>query len=191
MKDTRSRILEVAEELFSKRGYHTTSVEDIVKQAGLSKGAFYFHFRSKEDLFQQLLEKINEELLGNLQHWVDKKVPVEEALLGHAEDLLRMFYKHRRIAYIFMFQLLGSSEEFRKIYFEKMAKVRQLLTKLIERGVKEENFTYRNVENIVNLYMGYMRIVMLEYMFKEEVDLEEVIRLAKEGITVLLKGLRG
>ena len=48
MSSARERLLESAKTLFSQRGYYATSVEDIVESAGLSKGAFYFYFKSKE-----------------------------------------------------------------------------------------------------------------------------------------------
>ena len=51
------QILQAAETLFSSKGYHGTSMNDIVKESGLSKGAIYGHFRSKEQLFQALQER--------------------------------------------------------------------------------------------------------------------------------------
>lgn len=48
-------ILKAAETLFIRFGYDKTSVSDIAKQAGISKGAIYLHFRSKDSLFETLL----------------------------------------------------------------------------------------------------------------------------------------
>lgn len=53
---TRSDILEVARRLFSEHGYHNTAVADIQQATGLTKGAFYHHFRSKEKLALAVLE---------------------------------------------------------------------------------------------------------------------------------------
>lgn len=43
--------------LFYKKGYYNTSVDDILKELSLSKGAFYYHFDSKEDFFIQIIEQ--------------------------------------------------------------------------------------------------------------------------------------
>ena len=51
------KILNAAEKLFAKKGYNGTSMNDIVKASGQSKGAIYNHFESKERLFLSLLEK--------------------------------------------------------------------------------------------------------------------------------------
>ncbi len=45
-------------DLFYKNGYYTTSVDDILKELSLSKGAFYYHFESKEDFFIQIIKNL-------------------------------------------------------------------------------------------------------------------------------------
>lgn len=44
--------------LFYKKGYFNTSVDDILKELGLSKGAFYYHFESKEDFFVKIIDEL-------------------------------------------------------------------------------------------------------------------------------------
>lgn len=60
--DTRTSILNCSLELFSKDGYDATSVAEICQQAGVSKGAFYHHFPSKQDLFLALMTRWLEEV---------------------------------------------------------------------------------------------------------------------------------
>ena len=55
-EETRAHILQAAESCFAQRGYDATSVVDICDLAGVSKGAFYHHFSSKQTLFLELLE---------------------------------------------------------------------------------------------------------------------------------------
>ncbi|WP_273568701.1 TetR/AcrR family transcriptional regulator [Maribacter halichondriae] len=45
-------------ELFYAKGYHSTSVDDILKELSLSKGAFYYHYDSKEDFFIQIIQNL-------------------------------------------------------------------------------------------------------------------------------------
>ncbi|GMU22208.1 MAG: hypothetical protein AMXMBFR13_22960 [Phycisphaerae bacterium] len=53
---TRADIINVARQLFSEHGYHATGLADIQSATGLTKGAFYHHFRSKEELGLAVLE---------------------------------------------------------------------------------------------------------------------------------------
>lgn len=50
VRDTRDRILGAALELFAARGHHEVQIPEIVRQAGVSKGAFYYYFRDRRDL---------------------------------------------------------------------------------------------------------------------------------------------
>ncbi len=52
---TRRRIVESAAHLFTARGYATTSIEDIMRDCGLTRGAFYAHFRSKSGLYDEAI----------------------------------------------------------------------------------------------------------------------------------------
>lgn len=53
---SKERILNVASRLFKKNGFTATGIDQIMKEAGLTAGAFYAHFKSKKDLFEQSLE---------------------------------------------------------------------------------------------------------------------------------------
>ena len=62
--ETRRRILEVAAEAFAERGYAGTSVNDVLKASGVTKGGFYFHFPSKEALALATLRHKQEQWAG-------------------------------------------------------------------------------------------------------------------------------
>lgn len=53
---TRHRILMAAQKLLKKNGYEGASVNDVMQEAGLTRGGFYAHFKSKEDLFTHILQ---------------------------------------------------------------------------------------------------------------------------------------
>src|SRR5215216_3698214 len=63
---TRAEILDHAGRLFRLRGYAGTSIDDIMLAAGLTRGAFYAHFESKEDLFAEVI-RAGEGLLRQLR----------------------------------------------------------------------------------------------------------------------------
>ena len=61
-KRTMRKLLDAGIEVFSKRGYHSARVDDIVKAAKTSHGTFYLYFSNKEDLFQALVADVADEL---------------------------------------------------------------------------------------------------------------------------------
>lgn len=56
-EETRTRIMDAAEACFAQQGYSATGVAEVCERAGLSKGAFYHHFASKQALFVELLNR--------------------------------------------------------------------------------------------------------------------------------------
>ena len=57
----RLEILQVAEQLFARQGYHVTTMEEVAEECGWSKGTLYLYFKSKEDLFFSVLfEKLDQ-----------------------------------------------------------------------------------------------------------------------------------
>jgi TetR/AcrR family acrAB operon transcriptional repressor len=57
LADTRERILLQASRVFANKGYQQAKLDEIAREAGLTKGAIYWHFRNKSDLFCSLLEE--------------------------------------------------------------------------------------------------------------------------------------
>jgi TetR/AcrR family transcriptional repressor of nem operon len=57
-KSTREAVLEAATRLMHVRGYQNTSLDDVLRESGVGKGNFYYHFRSKEDLGYAILDQI-------------------------------------------------------------------------------------------------------------------------------------
>jgi len=74
--DAREALLRAARAEFARRGLDRARIEDITRKAGLSKGAFYLHFRAKEEAFRLLVER----LLGALEGQVNRRREEKEAL---------------------------------------------------------------------------------------------------------------
>jgi AcrR family transcriptional regulator len=74
-EETRAKIMEAAIKLFSTRGYNKASVDEICDEAGISKGAFYHHFKSKQALFLALLDGWLQFIDNAIESTKDKTVP--------------------------------------------------------------------------------------------------------------------
>jgi len=81
---TRTSILIAALDLFAKSGYDATSVTDICKAADISKGAFYYHFPSKQSLFMALMQDWLDMLDLGFNMARDSAVNIPEGLIGMA-----------------------------------------------------------------------------------------------------------
>lgn len=66
-------IVQSAIKLFSSRGYHATKMDDVAKQAKMSKGLIYFYFKNKEDLYMAVTKKAFEQLIGVFKDTIKAK----------------------------------------------------------------------------------------------------------------------
>ncbi|HEU5308208.1 MAG TPA: helix-turn-helix domain-containing protein [Acidimicrobiia bacterium] len=94
--DTRERILTVANELFTEQGYEGTSLREIADRLDITKAALYYHFRSKDEILQTLLEPFDvliEEMLQRLDdaHDVEAWNDVLTWIVGQIFDYLDFF----------------------------------------------------------------------------------------------------
>jgi AcrR family transcriptional regulator len=62
----RAELIDCAQGLFLRKGYEKTTINDVIEATGLSKGAFYHHFRAKEDLLEAIAARFGQQALGNV-----------------------------------------------------------------------------------------------------------------------------
>lgn len=112
-RERRQQLLAVATRLFAERGYHPTSVADIVAAAGVGKGVFYWYFSSKEELLSEILRSSHHELRKRQQAAiVDEPDPRRRIELGIRASLAWMA-EHR--AYFSVLELAATDETFAPI----------------------------------------------------------------------------
>ena len=78
--DRPGEIIAAALEVFSERGFAATRLDDVARQAGLSKGALYLYFETKEDLFRAVVGEAVAANLAHLEQAVQADLPFEQTL---------------------------------------------------------------------------------------------------------------
>lgn len=94
--DTRTRILEVALDLFSTGGFHATSVREMAERLGLTKTAVLYHFPSKQDIVSALAEPLLRDMEVALEEAVRLEDPVQRRW-AVIEGLLDVWLTHRAL----------------------------------------------------------------------------------------------
>jgi AcrR family transcriptional regulator len=89
--ETRANILAAAAAAFAEHGYDATGVAEICRRAEVSKGAFYYHFSSKQDLFLELLQRWLAVLDAQLEGVRKGEAAVPEALRDMASIIRQVF----------------------------------------------------------------------------------------------------
>lgn len=77
----RSEILDAAEKLFGTKGYDATSTGDILRELGIARGTLYYHFKSKEDILDAMIDRLTQALAARAAEVLDRKdIPVLQRL---------------------------------------------------------------------------------------------------------------
>ncbi|MEU9504258.1 TetR/AcrR family transcriptional regulator [Streptomyces sp. NPDC048196] len=87
-KPVARRLLATATRLFAEQGYDRTSVQEIVDAAGVTKGALYHYFGSKDDLLHEVYGRVLRLQQERLDHFADADAPVEQRLRDAAADVV-------------------------------------------------------------------------------------------------------
>ena len=81
--ERKNEILDVAEQLFIEKGFDNASTNDIIKEIGIARGTLYYHFKSKEEILDAIVERMGREKIAQAATIVaDWNVPLMERLTG-------------------------------------------------------------------------------------------------------------
>jgi len=165
-EETRSKILESAIKLFSTRGFNAASVDDICKDAGISKGAFYHHFETKQALFLALLDGWLQTIDSAIE--ASKEMTVPETFMQMTEAFPYIFETAGEGLPMFLEFWLQASRD-KKIWEASIAPYRRYhkyFTTLIKKGVDEGSFVEVDPEltsrMIVSTAMGLLLQSLLD-----------------------------
>lgn len=107
MNKTKKAIFESAIKIFSTYGYSGATMDGIAAQAGLAKGTLYYHFNSKEEIFNYIIEKGMNVIKERIQEMVDEQSDSLSKLKALIKVQLNMFYENRDFFKVIMSQLWG------------------------------------------------------------------------------------
>ena len=168
----REQILAAAMACFARQGYHATSMDDVVRESGLSVGAIYTYFSSKEDLFLALAEARSEQTLAYMSDVFRRPAPMADK----SREAIDYFFRHLTDEFI---PLARIGVEF----LSESAKSER---------IKERQ--QRRCEMVRQFYCWLLREAQQRGEVRADVDVEpaaELMMALNEGILILsVAGLR-
>lgn len=123
--------------LFAEKGYDATSVEEITATVGVAKGTLYYHFSSKEEIYNFLLEEGTKLLINNIDLKISKLDNTIDKLRAVALLQLRVITKYQNLITIYLSQVWGSNErnqKCQKYINDYIDKIEEIVKDGIEKG---------------------------------------------------------
>lgn len=175
-EETRKRILESAAHVFASKGFHNAAVDDIVKASGTSKGAVYFYFESKDQIFLSLVEDYASTLAHDIQTGVQRARGLVAQIEAAISTLVRSFQNHRNLAKIVLVDWLSVGPEYQGKRIALKAMLVEVLRGYLDRAVEDGKITPQDTEMAAYVWIGAISEVALRWLNTGKPDpLEEVL----------------
>ena len=176
--ETRKRILESALRLFSRRGFERTSLSDIAKYSNVTRGAIYWHFENKEDLFAALCEELDKDQFS-ASYLYEASLGHEEDPLGKLRGWLMMMIDPQSTNYInsSIFSMVisiingGSTNELLKAKVMKFAQSRRDFISAVIRNAIEREQLPKNLN--VGLAVEHLGMFIVGFMYQSRINMTD------------------
>lgn len=165
-EERREEILDAAEKLFAAKGFDNTSTGDILDVVGIARGTLYYHFKSKEDILDGVIQRITDQLMQDAGEIVRKKeLPVLERLTKAIMSL----NVESKIGYEIMEQVHRPQNALmhQKMQTTLLAGINPILTELVEEGIQQGICHTRYPESVVEMTILYANIAFDELNIAE------------------------
>ena len=188
-QETRTQIIKAALELFAQEGYEAASVSDISKAAGVSKGAFYHHFPSKQALFQQAMEEWLDSLDQQMLTVRETEVSIPEAFTQMTQMMPEVYQTAMGGLPIFLEFLSHSyrDPEVLKGFALPHQRYREFFSAMIQEGVDEGSLRDVDPDVVSRVIVALAVGLLLEGLVNP--NGEECANVAQEGIKLLMESI--
>ena len=185
-QSTRERILDSALNIFSRKGYHDTRLDEIVDESHTSKGAIYFHFPNKERLFLALVDQFAD----LLERRVVEAIQQEEKGIGRVrialETCLETFGRYRRPAKILLVQASGLGTTFENKRNEINDRFAFLIEDYLNESIEVGDIPPVDTEIVSIAWMGAIYNIIIRWVNTGEPDPDHIMATL---LPVLLKSV--
>ncbi|MDF2592775.1 MAG: hypothetical protein K0S75_2241 [Clostridia bacterium] len=163
-------LVEIAEKLFLEKGYEETSIEDILKASGLSKGGFYHYFESKEEVLAESINEFAESLLRELEPIIDdQELNALEKLKQFMQKKLA-FQKPKKELIAYLCMLMKSDFTFYKYSVAITQKYVDPFARIIEQGAREGVFEVEFPLETADILLRAVTSVPQSIFYKEYME---------------------
>ena len=162
-KDSETRkkeFLETAIELFIKKGYDVTSINDILKRINITKGSFYYHFQSKEDLVNQVVELFLADIYSITKTITSSSLGALEKLEAVYLEVANYRRENKKI-YRDLYELLkkDGNHYIHSLYMQRVNVVYSgIIGDILRQGVEENVFEITDVEKTTEVFLLLMNL---------------------------------
>jgi len=186
MNKTKRKIFETSMKLFAQKGYDATSIEEITATVGVAKGTLYYHFSSKEEIFNFLVDEGMKLLKNSIEIKLAKTSNTIDKLRAIVLIQIKVIVKYEDFMTIVMSQIWGN--EPRNIMCKnKVIEYIKSIEDILREGMEKGEIVQGDADVLASGIFG-LTCSSLIYKLRVKKDIE-IAKLFKEFDNSILKGL--
>ncbi len=141
-RQTKETILAAATTLFAQKGFHQTSMNDIVAMSGVSKGGVYWYFKSKDEIVTAILEAFFDREEGELAALLDQDSPAQERILSFLYQMTgaMLAMKEALTLGLECYAMAARQENIRTFIQTYFQRYQALVQTLLQQGITRKEF---------------------------------------------------
>ena len=186
--ERRRQLLEVARKVFGRRGYHTVTMDDVAREAGVTKPILYDHFPSKRELYLALLEADLANLQKRLSEALESSRGNRERIRASFQTYFDFVDEHAEGFRLLMQEAVGGDRHFQDLVFKFRDEVLERVTEVIVRESKG-NLDRDEAQDVALGLIGMAEMVAQRNPASSKSErsrtVDTLVRLAWRGITGL------
>ena len=183
----RDEILDAAAQIFSQKGYHATSMQDIAEAVHLQKASLYHHVASKQEILEALMERALDLLIVQMSGVIQEEMPPEEKLRRAMGVYLKALTDYPDLTAILLFETRSLEAEQLRRHIPKRDRFERLWRLIIEEGQRAGRFNCLEPALTARALLGVMNWTVTWYRADGPLTGEEI---ACRYVDLFLGGLR-
>ena len=156
-EERKKEILDIAEELFTTKGYDNTSTTDILERVGIARGTMYYHFKSKEEILDALIDRVIEGIVHKVKSALSYKATAPQKII--------FFARATRVDSAIGKEITDRAHKpqnalmHQKILNSLLAVLTPIAAEIIKDGIKEGSFSTNYPEEAAEMLLIYSSVV--------------------------------
>ncbi|PLR95413.1 TetR/AcrR family transcriptional regulator [Bacillus sp. T33-2] len=191
MKEKEKTIIEAAIKLFAAKGYASTSIQEIVTESGISKGAFYLYFKSKDALLVAILEYYFDRLQRNVAELEGADLPPREKFTRQLTALFMNIVEHKE--FIIMQsreQAIPLNDSVRHLILKRHYNIQKFYREGLSSiyGHRIDAYLWDLAFMLEGLFQSYLKVLLFD---SQNFKIDELVHFIMRRMDSIIEGITG
>jgi AcrR family transcriptional regulator len=146
----RNLILTKAKQVFTRKGFATVTMKDIIEECGISRGGIYLYFHSVDEIFMQIIEMHNKQKLNETRQYITEDRSFEQLIDEYLEKqkIRLMNLDSSLLIAMYEYRFTHKDDYHKEFFYNQFIHTKNIILEILNYGVRKGDITNCNTENL-------------------------------------------